>query len=149
MRPVRDRSGTLAGRCSAVRSQGQLLGFTLMEAMIVVMVLGILAAFAFPQYTRVVERSYWRSAQDVLQTIYAGEQVYEAANDTYVDPAACPTGPAWRCIYVDPPNAANIPVTYSVAAAATTFTATATRTGGGSMTIDQNRALDTSGWPMP
>ena len=127
-------------------------GFTLSEVLIAVIVVGILAAAALPQFRKTVVRGYWNAAQDILQTIYSGEQVYEAANDEYVDPTACPApDPPWRCIYMDNPNVANVPVTYAVAAGPTTFTATATYTGagGGSMTVNQNRVLDTSGWPQP
>ena len=125
-------------------------GFTLGEVLVVVIIIGILASIALPQFRKTVVRGYWNAAQDLLQTVYSGEQVYEAANDTYVDPAGCV--PAWRCIYMDDPNVANIPVTYAVeGVSATAFTAKATYTGegGGSMTINQNRALDTTGWPMP
>ena len=112
-------------------------GFTLMEALITVSVIAIMAAVAVPQYTKAVERGYWRTAKALLQTIYAGEQVYETAKETYVDAAGC----GWRCIYMDDPNTPSIPVTYSVGGVSkTTFTATATYTRTGqAKTIDQNR----------
>jgi type IV pilus assembly protein PilE len=123
-------------------------GFSLAEVLIAVVVVGILAAMALPRYGRTVERGYWRAAQDILQTVYSGEQVYEAANGTYVNPATC--APAWRCIYVDNPNTGAIPVTFLVGGvSATTFTARATRKVGVFMTIDQNRNLNTARWPMP
>ena len=113
-------------------------GFTLIEALITVAVIAILVAIALPQYTRAVQRSYWRTARDILQTIYSGEQVYETDKATYVNPAACPT--PWRCIYMDNPNTADIPVTYAVGAAKTTFTATATYTPTGeTQTVNENR----------
>ena len=132
-------------------ARGGRSGFTLGEVLVVVVIIGILASIALPQFHTTVTRGYWNAAQDILQTIYSGEQVYEAANDTYVDPANPVTCPG-RCIYMDDPNVANIPVTYTVEnVSATTFTARATYTGagGGSMTIDQDRVLDTTGWPMP
>lgn len=126
-------------------------GFTLLELLITVVIIAILAAVAIPQYNRAVQRSYWRTARDLLQAIYSGEQVYEAANGSYVDADAC--APAWRCIYMDDPNTATIPVTYTVAvvgAPPTAFTATATydTTAAETQTIDENRNWGGT-WAMP
>jgi prepilin-type N-terminal cleavage/methylation domain-containing protein len=49
-------------------------GFTLVEIIIVVIVLGILASVAGVQYTKVVERSRGAEAKQVLLTAYAGYQ---------------------------------------------------------------------------
>ena len=123
-------------------------GFTLMELLITVIAIALLAAVALPQYTKAVERSRWQTAQDLLQTIYSGEQVYQVAKSAFVDADACAT--AWRCIYMDNPNTATSPVAYEVsAAAAKTFSAKATRKAGVFMTIDENRTLNTASWPMP
>lgn len=113
-------------------------GFTLLETLITVTIITIMASVAIPQYTKVVERGRFRTAQGLLQAIYAGEQVYETANGTYVNPATCAT--PWRCIYMDNPNSPTMPVTYTVSGlSATTFTATATHTPNGkTKTIDQN-----------
>lgn len=133
-------------------------GFTLNELLIAVVIVGILAGVALPQYRKTVERSYWRAAQDILETLYAGEQVYQAANDVYADPAdpvACPPPENWRCIYMDNPNiASRIPVTFSLAmnnaVVPPTFTATATRNGGPCdgliQTVDQARTFG-GDWP--
>ncbi|MBI2104201.1 MAG: prepilin-type N-terminal cleavage/methylation domain-containing protein [Candidatus Omnitrophica bacterium] len=121
-------------------------GFTLLEVLVAVSIVAIIASVAIPQYTKAVQRSYWRTARDILQTIYSGEQVYETDTKTYVDPAGC----AWRCIYMDDPNSGTIPVTYSVGGVSkTTFTATATyTTTGKTQTVDENRNWGGT-WVMP
>ena len=118
-------------------------GFSLMELMFVVIVISILAAVAFPQFQRVIEQGHWRAANDVLYTMYSGEQVFRTSNTTYVNPATC--AQPWRCIFMDDPNGV-LPITFAVAGVGlNTFTATATRNGGPcngkTQTLDQNRTL--------
>ena len=115
-------------------------GFTLLETLITVTIIAIMASVAIPQYGRAVERGHYRTAQELLEAIYAGEQVYQTVNGTYVDPLTCAT--PWRCIYMDIPNSPSTPVAYTgggVSAAA--FTATATYTPNRrTLTINQNHA---------
>jgi len=141
--------------------------FTLMELLIVVVIVGILAAMAIPQFGKTTERSYQRQAWDMLQTIYAGEQVYFSTNNTYCNPTifgagSCvpgsTSGTTWGGIYMDNPTTTTTTYAFSGVTAAT-FTATATRTGGtlcnsATMTINQlrTRAGGVPNWqtcPMP
>jgi prepilin-type N-terminal cleavage/methylation domain-containing protein len=137
-------------------------GYTLTEVMVTVLIIGIVASMALPGYQRTMERGYWRGAQDILRAIYAGEQVYETANDQYIDPANC--NPAWRCIYMDDPNVGGgTPVAFSVEVCnppvcnPPTFTATAFRGDGRCMSINQARVLALTSaaagcsnpWPQP
>lgn len=135
-------------------------GFTLMELLIVVVLVGILAAVGYPAMTKAMERAYWRAAQDVLKTIYAGERTYFFANNAYYNVDESVAGMTeWRKIYTDDPNLGSIPVKYCVtAAAATTFTAWACRSstacsaGCGAekgISVNEVRTIDTSDWPMP
>jgi len=135
--------------------------FTLMELLMVVIIVGILAAMALPQFGKTMERSYQRQAWDMLQTIYAGEQVFFSTNNRFCDPTvggpspSCDTTvplgtPTWKGIYMDNPTTTT--TTYAfIGVTATTFTATATRAGGTlcntqSMSIDQTRTKPTTGW---
>ena len=128
----------------------QQAGFTLTEAMVVVIILGVLIAVGIPSYTRTVERNYRQQAEDALRSIYAGERSYFHTQNAYYGPLdAASTMAAWRTIQMDNPNLGAVPVTFAVSAAGSTFTATATRAGGScsgrTLTIDQTRAV-TGGW---
>ena len=54
--------------------------FTLMELLVTVVIVGLIAAFAIPNYSKGVERSYRKMGEDNLHTIWAAEQTYYNAN---------------------------------------------------------------------
>jgi len=60
-------------------------GFTLLELIIVIIVLGILATLGFTQYTRVVERGRTAEAKEVLGQIRTAEQAYYLEYGDYGD----------------------------------------------------------------
>jgi type IV pilus assembly protein PilE len=134
--------------------QTRRIGFTLTEVLITVTIIALLASMAVPQFQRTTERSYWRSARDILETAYAGEQIYFIQQKAYVDAddvAVC--NPVWRCVFMDNPNVAgdSLPVTFSTTMpTSVTFTATAKRDGGPcngkTQTIDQDRVFG-GDWP--
>jgi len=58
-------------------------GFTLIELMIVVAIIGILAAIAIPQFSSYRARAYNAAAESDLRNIMTGEEGYYVDNDTY------------------------------------------------------------------
>jgi len=60
-------------------------GFTLVELMIVVIIVGILAAVAIPMYTGATDRAKASEAVAALGTIRGAMRVYYAEHGTYID----------------------------------------------------------------
>ena len=58
-------------------------GFTLLEILVVVLIIGILAAIAFPQYRKAIERMKAAEAMTYLDAVAKAETVYFMNHDTY------------------------------------------------------------------
>jgi type IV pilus assembly protein PilA len=58
-------------------------GFTLIELMIVIAIIGILAAIAIPQFSAYRKRSYNAAAQADLRNAATAQEAYFVDNETY------------------------------------------------------------------
>ncbi len=113
-------------------------GFTLIELMIVVVIIGLLAAMAIPRFMRVTTKSKQSEAKLVLKQIYTNERAYRQAGIAYFLPAAAASAAnpfAFRDIIIEIGGTALY--TYTIAGDANTFTATAT-----SSVLDDDPAPD-------
>ena len=130
-------------------------GFTLIELLIVVIIVGILASVAVPQYISSTERAQQAKATSNMEILAQGLKMVRAnsANGQY--PAAVADG-AWVAALANFVDVASVDIdpswTYNMAAAAgnTTFIITAARVGGTNggetITINELGQVGTAGW---
>lgn len=58
-------------------------GFTLIELMIVVVIIGIVASMAIPRFIKATAKSKQTEAKMILKQIYVMQRAYKMENDTY------------------------------------------------------------------
>lgn len=102
-------------------------GFTLIELMIVVVIIGLLTALAIPRFMAVSTKNKQSEAKLILKQIYINQRTYRQAGTGYFNPGAAAnagTPATFAPIWVDIP--ATSMYTYTIAANTNDFTATAT-----------------------
>ncbi|MBI3312390.1 MAG: prepilin-type N-terminal cleavage/methylation domain-containing protein [Candidatus Omnitrophica bacterium] len=98
-------------------------GFTLLELLMVVIIIGVLAAIAVPQYLKTREKARMSEALSVLGQIRSAEARYYAERSTY-------TGVVNELDFSPTDVAGTLVYTYTISgASATNFVAVATRGG--------------------
>ena len=110
-------------------------GFTLVEVLIVVIIIGILAAIGIPQFSASIEKAKGGEARAGLGHMQTGEKVYYAENEYYTttlgDLDITLTQRYWTFTISTPSS--------------TAYTATATRSGGTrsgqTVTMDQDGTM--------
>ncbi len=112
-------------------------GFTLVEVLIVVIIIGILASIGVPQFADSIEKAKGVEARAGLGHIQTGEKIFFAENEYYttnLEDLDISLPQTYWAITISAPTL-------------TTFTATATRAGGlrSGQTISMNQAGSLSG----
>ena len=75
-------------------SMRRVAGFTLIEIMIVVVIVGILAAIAYPSYERHVQRSIEAEAQGQIMELAGALEAHRAKNFSYAGASISALAPA-------------------------------------------------------
>ena len=121
-------------------------GFTLIELMIVVAIIGLLAAVAFPSYSNHVIRAAREGAQTELVDLAAlQEKIYLNSNAYTGNVTTAYDGTAAGGLGITTGRTRDAKYTFSATTAAQTFTLTATPVSGGPQASDGNLTISSNG----
>jgi len=124
----------------------KICGFTLIELMIAVAIVGLLAAVAVPSYLAYITKGKRAEAQGALVTFANAMEQWRLQNGSYLGAAAAGANTGAPAIFSTTVPISGGTTTYNLtisAATATTYTLTATATG--SQTADGNLSLTSTG----
>jgi type IV pilus assembly protein PilE len=114
-------------------------GFTLVELMITVVIIGILASIAYPSYTSQILKTHRSSAQAEMLDIASRQQQFLMANRAYADKTTL------EASGYSLPSSVSARYTYSIAVVASPPSFTITFTPQGAQAGDGNLTLDSTG----
>jgi type IV pilus assembly protein PilE len=122
------------------------LGFTLIEIMIAVAIIGILSAIAIPSYQRHINRAACEGAKSAVMNMASLVERFRAQNNTYAGAGAAAGMPTQS------PESGNAQYTLAMVSNASTYTITGTDVGaqtGGNITLNNTGARGGAGWVCP
>ncbi len=121
-------------------------GFTLIELMVTVVIIGILAAIAIPNYQNYVIRSSRSAAQaELLQLAGLQEKIFLNSNAYASSVTAAYNGTSAGGLGVTSGKSTDSKYTYSIVSPGQTFTITATPVAGTTQANDGNLSISENG----